>query len=181
MNQASETDPTLARIAKLESLQEIGQLPSRYARAVDSRDVDTLVDLFVSNVRVTKQTSGSAAVRELFEGLLRTFTTSVHFVPNHIIDLDEHDPDRARGLVYCRAEHEVGDSWIVMAITYTDDYRREAGRWRFQRRIERAWYAVDQLDRPVGPGKLRWDPMALGEADLPASWPTWEKFWGQAE
>ena len=140
-----------------------------------------LVDLFVNNVRVTKESSGSAAVRELFEGLLRTFTTSVHFVPNHIIDLDEQDTDRARGLVYCRAEHEVGDSWIVMAITYTDDYRREAGRWRFQRRIERAWYAVDQLDRPVGPGKLRWHPMALGEAELPASWPTWEKFWGQAE
>ena len=114
------------RVARLEALQEIGQLPARYARAVDSRDIDTLVDLFVSNVRVTKETSGSPALRELFEHLLRTFTTSVHFVPNHIIDLDENDPDHARGLVYCRAEHEVGDAWIVMAITYTDDYRREA-------------------------------------------------------
>jgi ketosteroid isomerase-like protein len=169
------------RVARLEALQEIGQLPARYARAVDSRDIDTIIDLFVSNVRVTKETSGSPALRELFERLLRTFTTSVHFVPNHIIDLDEDDRDHARGLVYCRAEHEVGDAWIVMAITYTDDYRREGGKWRFQRRIERAWYAVDQLDRPVGPGKLRWDPMALGEADLPAAWPTWETFWGAAE
>jgi ketosteroid isomerase-like protein len=169
------------RIARLEARQEIGQLPSAYARAVDSRDIDAIVDLFVSNVQVTKQTSGSQALRELFEGLLRTFTTSIHFVPNHIVDLDDSDPDHARGLVYCRAEHEVGDQWIVMAIAYTDDYRREHGRWRFQRRVERAWYAVDHLDRPLGPGKLRWDPMALGEADLPGVWPTWEKFWGAPE
>jgi ketosteroid isomerase-like protein len=168
-----------ARISRLESISEIRQLPSRYARAVDSRDVDTIVGLFVANVRVTKETSGSQALRELFERLLRSFTTSVHFVPNHIIDLDDNDPDHATGLVYCRAEHEVGDQWIVMAITYTDDYRREDGRWKFRRRVERAWYAVDHLDRPLGPGKLRWDPMALGEAELPGSWPTWKRFWGE--
>ena len=40
------------RIDRLESLAAIRQLPYRYALGVDPRDMDLLVDLFVSDVRV---------------------------------------------------------------------------------------------------------------------------------
>ena len=43
---------TDARLDRLESLAEIRQLPYRYALAVDSRDMDALVGLFVPDVRV---------------------------------------------------------------------------------------------------------------------------------
>ena len=79
------------RVARLEALQEIGQLPARYARAVDSRDIDTLVDLFVSNVRVTKQTSGSAGPARA----LRTPAAHVHHV-GALRPEPHHRPGRER-------------------------------------------------------------------------------------
>ena len=40
------------RIDRMESLAEIRQLPVRYALALDSRDIATLVTLFPADVRV---------------------------------------------------------------------------------------------------------------------------------
>ena len=64
--------------------------------------------------------------------MLRTFRRSVHQICGHRIDLDPSDPDRAWGATYCRAEHEVDDRWIVMAICYFDDYQRVDGQWLFR-------------------------------------------------
>ena len=44
------TDDLAARIDRLESLAEIQQLPIRYALAVDGRDLDAWVNLFVVDV-----------------------------------------------------------------------------------------------------------------------------------
>ncbi|MGZ5397802.1 MAG: nuclear transport factor 2 family protein, partial [Mycobacterium sp.] len=41
-----------ARVQRVEDMLAIGQLPIRYALAVDERDVDAWVDLFVPDVRV---------------------------------------------------------------------------------------------------------------------------------
>ena len=46
------------RVDRLESLAAIRQLPSRYALALDSRDMESLVQLFVPDVRVGSDTSG---------------------------------------------------------------------------------------------------------------------------
>jgi ketosteroid isomerase-like protein len=45
---------------------EIRQLASRYAVAVDSRDLDRLVGLFVDDVRVGRDTFGRDALRDSF-------------------------------------------------------------------------------------------------------------------
>jgi hypothetical protein len=107
------------------------------------------------------------------------FTTSVHFIGNQFVDLDPVDADRATGVVYCKAEHEVGDKWIVATLQYHDRYRRESGRWRFYSRTMRLWYCVDVLERPTGPDKLRHQlsNTNLGKKELPEFWPTWETFW----
>jgi SnoaL-like domain len=136
------------RLDRLESHLAIQQLPIRYAMAVDGRDVDTWVRLFVPNVRVTKQTSGREALARQIDGMIRTFRRSVHQICGHRIDLDGSDPDRGTGAVYCRAEHEVDDRWIVMAICYFDDYERIDGQWLFRRRREKHWYAADINEHP---------------------------------
>jgi ketosteroid isomerase-like protein len=145
------------RIDRLESRDAIRQLVSRYGVLIDARDLDALTALFVDDVRVTRTERGHAPMRVHLEGLVRQFTTSIHFVGNHTIDLV--DDDHAEGVVYCRAEHEVGEQWIVMAIQYWDRYERRDRRWLFTGRKVKHWYAVDMLERPTGPDKTRcWMP-----------------------
>ena len=58
-----ETTAILARIDRLESLDQIRQLPARYALALDMRDMDAMVGLFAPDVRVGKDASGRQALR----------------------------------------------------------------------------------------------------------------------
>jgi ketosteroid isomerase-like protein len=165
------------RIDRLESRDAIRQLVSRYAQLIDARDIDELVELFVDDVRVTRTMRGRQAMHGLITGVCRQFTTSIHFVGNHVIDFA--DDDHAGGVVYCRAEHEVGDRWIVMAIQYWDRYERRTGQWYFEGRRVKHWYSVDLLDRPSGPSKTRWNPLGTTES-IPGDYPSWARFWGQA-
>ena len=163
-----------ARIQRLESRLEIGQLPIRYALAVDGRDIDTWVSLFVPDVRAGGGRSGRPALAEAITPLLRTFGRSVHQICGHRIELDHDDLDRATGAVYCRAEHEVDERWIVMAICYFDDYRRIDGEWLFERRREQHWYAADINEHPQ---LVDFDSWHHEDPKLPTSLPTWESFW----
>ena len=165
----------LRRLDRLESRLEIQQLPMRYAMAVDGRDVDEWVRLFVPDVDLGRRGHGRAALREFIEPQLRWFRRSIHQICGHRVELGD-DPDRASGAVYCRAEHEVGDRWIVMAICYFDEYQRVEGQWFFRRRRERHWYAADVTERPQAVGFDSWG--TSGEAPwLPEGFPTWARFW----
>lgn len=163
------------RIDAIEARLAIGQLPIRYAMAVDGRDVDTWVSLFVPDVQVGRDRFGREALRDFITPALRRFRRSVHQIVGHRIDLDETDPDRATGATYCRAEHEVDDRWIVMAICYFDEYRRVEGEWLFRRRKERHWYAVDQTEHPQAVGFNSWE--GTSDPGLPDQFPTWSAFW----
>jgi len=166
-------DDLAHRIERLESREAIRQLVSQYAVLIDSRDLDALTDLFVDDTRVTRTESGHVALRALLEHLCRQFTTSVHFVGNQTCRF--LDDDHAEGVVYCRAEHEYGDQWIVMAIQYWDRYERRQGRWLFTGRQVKHWYAVDLLERPNGPDKTRWT--VTGPATIPEAYPAWREYW----
>ena len=50
-----------ARIERLEALDEIRQLAAKYAVALDTRDLDALVNLFVDDVGVPGKQRGRAA------------------------------------------------------------------------------------------------------------------------
>ena len=96
-----------ARLDRLESLDEIRQLAGKYALALDMRDLDALCGLFPADVRVSRDESGRAALREWFDATLRErFTGTAHVTGNHIIEFD--DQDHAHGVVYSRNEHEHG-------------------------------------------------------------------------
>ena len=167
------------RLDRMESLAEIRQLPYRYALCLDSRDIDTMVTLFVPDVRVGRDLTGRAALHRWFTETMRVMRTSIHFIGNHIVDFD--DADHARGIVYCRDELEWPDrgEWENGTIQYHDTYVRVDGEWCFQRRKFNRWYMVDALTRPakgagVGEGKD-----ALGTGQLPDIFPTWQAFWSQ--
>ncbi len=171
-------DETLAsRLDRIESTLAIQQLPVRYALAVDGRDIETWLSLFVPDVDCGRHGIGREALRGTIEPALRGFYRSIHFICGHHIEFA--DPDHAHGHVYCRAEHEDGAQWIVMAICYFDEYARRDGTWYFVRRRERHWYAVDTLDRPSPPFH-RWPGHDI-PPKLPAAFPTWAAFWDSSD
>ena len=165
----------LRRIDRVEAQLAIQQLPIRYAIAVDSRDLDAWVGLFVEDVHCGNRGRGRDVLKSIIEPNVRTFYRSIHQVCGHQVDFV--DDDHATGKVYCRAEHEWRDRWVVMAICYFDDYERRDGRWYFVRRREKHWYSSDVLERPGQPKFQNWEAWPDATPDLPHAFPTWSAFW----
>ena len=155
--------------------EQIRQLACRYALAVDSSDLDALVELFVDDVKVGRDRFGRDALREDFERQLREVGISILFVGNHIIDID--DDDHARGVVYCKGELQVGERWITQAIQYRDRYERRTGRWYFVRRRHLLLYGRELGQSPLGLPPANWPENHTGKGTLPESWETWQRFW----
>jgi hypothetical protein len=181
-------DPRLAgpqlagRIERIEAHLAIQQLAIRYAMAVDARDLDAWVDCFRPDVDMGRHGTGREALRRYIDPMVRRFYRSVHQICGHRIELagpgPDPDPaglDRATGAVYCRAEHEVGEEWIVMAICYFDEYARVDGEWFFSRRRERHWYAADVTRTPQSAGFAGW--AGSSQPKLPAEFASWAPFW----
>ncbi len=172
----TDHESLLARVDRLESLDQIRQLPAKYALALDMRDADAWVGLFPDDVKVGDGRSGRAALRDWFDQVHRVqFTGTSHHIGGHIIEFV--DRDQAVGIVYSKNEHEAGDEWVIMQMMYFDRYERRAGRWFFRRRLPLYWYASDLNKPPLGELKMRWpgrEPYDGGFHDL---FPTWREFW----
>ncbi len=169
----TETERWLATV-------EIQQLAERYAVYVDARDLDRLVELFVPDVRIGREQSGRGALRADFDRQLRGTGVSFLQVGNHIVDFE--DDSNATGVVYTRAEVQEGgrDSsrWIVQLIQYHDRYERRAGRWLFVRRKHLLVYGADLGQSPLGLPPADWPRRQTGWGTVPASLPSWRRFWG---
>ena len=176
------TDQTLlARIDRLESLDEIRQLPAKYSLSLDMRDMDAHVNLFAADIRVSREKVGRAHLKRWLDDTLRLqFTGTSHHIGNHIIEFD--DPDHAHGVVYSKNEHETPcangqTEWVIMQMLYWDNYERIDGRWYFRRRLPCYWYATDINKPPVGDNKMRWPDRESYEGAYHELWPSWQEFW----
>jgi hypothetical protein len=165
------------RVDRIDSLEQIRQLPHRYALAIDSRNMDDLVELFVEDVRVGRNEVGRGALGRWFSDTLGRIGTSIHFVGNHVIDFE--DADHASGVVYCRDEIERPDGWDVGYIQYWDRYERRGGLWYFVRRKLFRWFMVDALTRPSQGAGVGSGDEALTTGLLPDAWPSWNQFWAR--
>ena len=164
-----------SKVDRLLSYEAIHQLAYRYALATDSRDIDSLVALFVDDVRVGRDTYGRDALRADFDRSLSMIGVSILQVTNHIIDFD--DDDHAHGVVYCYAQTEQDGEWIVQQIQYRDTYERRGGSWYFVRRIHWLWYGADLLTRPLGLTPADYRRGKWGKGELPEAFTTWAPFW----
>ncbi len=166
----------LGRLERVVARDEIRQLVSRYAHAVDIRDIDLLVSLFVPDVRVGNGRSGRAALYAFWEGSLSDIGVSILFVGNHVIDFG--DPTHATGVVYCRGQIQDGDRWIEQAIRYLDDYERVGEEWLFVRRRHELWYGVETAEHPLAQEPANWPDHHTGLGTVPYHEETWQRFWG---
>ncbi len=166
-------------LQRLLAESEIRQLASRYAIAIDSRDLDKLVQLFVDDVQVGRDQRGHEALQADFDAQLRAIGISILFVGNHVIDFESSE--RALGIVYCKAEVQDGERWIQQAIRYDDEYARTPGGWRFVRRRHRLFYAADLGDNPLALESAQWPQHPTGRGELPEVLETWRTFWARGE
>jgi hypothetical protein len=174
----------LQRLERVEAQLAITQLPARYALAVDSRNLDALVNLFIDDVPCGRRGNGRAALKDFYasDHILRGFYRSQHQICGHTIDFI--DADHATGTVYCRAEHEDAEHWVVMAICYFDSYERRNGEWLFARRDEQHWYSTDWNEKPRGPNFQNWPgkyTQARHAPRLPHSFASWQAFWADCD
>lgn len=181
MSRLGEWAPTSLdeRVDRLEADASIHQLAHRYALALDARDLDSLVDLFVPDVRVGAEQTGHAALRAWFDDSMRKVRTTVHLVASHVIEFAA--ADRATGIVYCRDEVEYPDgAWHVGVLQYWDTYRRVDATWCFEWRKFHRWYQVDALQRPSAGAGVNDGDDPIRTARLPDAFPTWQQFWHEA-
>lgn len=163
------------QLERLLAHEEIRQLAAHYAVAVDSRDLDALVALFVADVRVGRDARGREALRASFDASLRDIGVSILNVGTHAIDLI--DADHATGLVYCHGQIQHGERWIHQMILYRDTYERRDGRWYFVRRIHELWYGQQAPTSPLDQPPANWPEHHDGLGTVPGSWPSWSAFW----
>ncbi len=154
--------------------EQIRQLAARYAVAVDSRDIDGLVALFVDDVRVGREERGRDALAASFRVSLGAIGVSMLHVGTHVIDLV--DDDHATGSVYCLADVEEDGRMIRQAILYRDTYERRADRWLFVRRVHELWYGVALAENPLDQPPADWPRRSFGRGTVPESWPSWAAF-----
>jgi len=162
-------------LEKLLAYEEIGQLAAHYAVAVDSRDLDALVALFIDDVRVGRESFGRDALRASFDVSLRGIGVTMLNLGTHAIDLI--DADHATGLVYCHGQILDGERWVHQMILYRDTYERRAGRWYFVRRIHELWYGQEAPNNPLDQPPANWPERHDGRGTVPESWPSWSAFW----
>jgi hypothetical protein len=111
-------------------------LLQRYARAVDQRDIDALVDLFHPQAEI----AGARGVQPVAEWLEtmrapRTFPSSMHMIGEPLITLEEGSAEAAvdtYAVVYQLGDGGSGD--LTLGIRYLDDVVLHQGRWLFRRR-----------------------------------------------
>lgn len=171
MTSLRDTDP----LAYLVACEEIRQLASRYAHYYGARDTERLAALFVPNIKVTRETSGRAALRESFDTQMVSLGRVILQVSNHLIDVA--DADNATGVVACRGEIEdaAGD-WIIHQIQYHDTYRRVEGAWCFVKRKHLLWYGHTMPDAPVGLPDANWPAHQVGKGELPECLESWRRW-----
>ncbi len=165
----NDLDALTRGLRALEDKWELRQLVDRYAVAVDSQDVDRIMELFTDAPAVSRGLAhhlGYDEVRASFDGLGERNRFSLHSNHSQIIDeLGDHD---ATARVFGHAEVQIGPVTMTVAYRYSDTYRRTSRGWRIHSRRIDLMYALPRespaLDDEL---RVRWPGAEPARADFP--------------
>jgi hypothetical protein len=164
-------EQTVARV-------EIQQLAYRYSSALERRDIDAMVDLFVPHARFGPFGEGPAALRRLTEESLAGMQLTVVLVHNHLIEFDA--TDRAHGEVWARCYAQTDtDGYLEQLLRYEDRYELHEGRWRFLHRRHRLWFGAAVSPSPLAQPEAHWPEHQVGVGDIPFENPEFVRWWDE--
>jgi SnoaL-like domain len=132
-----------SRIRQLEDRALISERVIKYAVAVDRADWGMFADCFTDPVHADFSESGVAAAdfaRDDLVSIVRValsgFTATQHLSPNHVIEFDDNDPDRATCSSYMYAQHYLegaaGSDFFLLRGSYTNHMLRTSDGWRIK-------------------------------------------------
>jgi SnoaL-like domain len=154
-------------LERLIAAEQIRQLAYGYAFAVDSRDRELLESLWAEpDGEVDYPDINLITVRRDHPRWFNKGPT-VHFVGNHLIELD--DPDHAHGRVYCWAQLDLVDEFVDQSILHLDQYVRREGRWLFWQRRHLLWFGQARAENPISQSADQWPLRHTGRGNLPAA------------
>lgn len=137
---------------------EIRELAHRYAVALDRRELDTLIDLFVPELR--------ERLAPFFAESLGKLGVTILSVTTQVVDVV--DDDHATGTVYCTAEIDDPDEgWIRQSIVYLDRYERRDGHWFFAHRDHQLVYGQQVRPNPLDQEPALWPTRPIGRGTYP--------------
>jgi ketosteroid isomerase-like protein len=120
--------------------EEIRELAQLYSRGVDRKDIDLLKTLYTADATDSHGTYFDGTASDYIASLERSLPhmhIGGHFICNHLVSVDG---EAGEGEVYAIAWHLIPDGkggllHDIQAVRYIDRYRREAGQWRFAKRV----------------------------------------------
>ena len=116
------TDDLASRVRRLEDRALISETVTKYAVAVDRRDWAMFAACFTDPVHADYSENGLPAQ---------------HLSPNHLIEFDDHDPDRAICTSSMYAQHHLDASehreFLLLRGSYTNHMVRTNDGWRIER------------------------------------------------
>jgi len=167
-----------ARLARVEAELAIAQLPARYARAVDSRNLDDLAKVFAPTTNWGEHGLGEAGCRAFYGPVLSHFYRSFHQIVGHVVEQVDAESGTARGTTYCRAEHEDGNAWVINLMIYFDRYVRIDGTWHILGRRPRFLFVGDAHTSPRSVDFCKWPGREDHfRTELPQSDASWNAYW----
>jgi hypothetical protein len=132
-----------SRMREPEDRALISERVIKYAIAVDRGDWEMFANCFTDPVHADFSASGVPAADfarddlvTLVRGALSGFTATQHLSPNHIIEFDDNDPDRAICSSYMYAQHYLegskGGDFFLLRGSYTNHLVRTSDGWRIE-------------------------------------------------
>ncbi len=122
------------RLQRLEDIEEIRRLKVRYADANDNGfDADAIIALFTPDGVWDAGEFGrfvGEEMRPYWEETARITGLSMHYMINHVVDVDPNGVD-ATGRCYLLATADREGTAYWMAVRYEERYRKVDGRWLF--------------------------------------------------
>ena len=160
----------LSGLDRLLALDEIRQLPLRYAVAIERRDVDAMASLFSPNARFGSWGQGEEGLRALMGETMNSSIFAVILVANHLVELDTAEAAHGEVWARCYAQNDPGD-FVEQLIRYEDTYERIDGRWLFLRRRHRLWFGASVPSSPLDQPPAEWPARQVGVGDIPLADP----------
>lgn len=170
------SEQTPARIRQVIARDEIRQLPYRYAAAIEKRDVNAMVELFVPHARFGAYGEGPDALRRLMTQSIEQSVFAVILVANHLIDIDSDSRASGEVWAHCFAQTE-REGFVEQLIKYEDRYELYESRWLFRHRRHRLWFGVANSVSPLQQSAAHWPVRQVGVGDVPLADPVFESWW----